>query len=47
MVAVAATAGNAVAAALTVFNAEPKELPLSPPRLWRLIHQTGNRTGKS
>ena len=39
MVAVAATAGNAVAAALTVFNAEPKELPLSPPRLWRLIHQ--------
>ena len=47
MVAVAATAGNAVAAALTIFNAEPKELPLSPPRLWRLIHQTGNRTGKS
>jgi carbon-monoxide dehydrogenase large subunit len=39
MVAVAATAGNAVAAALTAFNAEPKELPLSPPRLWRLIHQ--------
>lgn len=39
MVAVAATAGNAVAAALTAFNVEPKELPLSPPRLWRLIHQ--------
>ena len=39
MVAVAATAGNAVAAALTAFKAEPKELPLSPPRLWRLIHQ--------
>ena len=39
MVAVAATAGNAVAAALTAFKTEPKELPLSPPRLWRLIHQ--------
>jgi aerobic carbon-monoxide dehydrogenase large subunit len=39
MVAVAATAGNAVAAALTAFKAEPKELPLSPPRLWSLIHQ--------
>ena len=39
MVAVAATAGNAVAAALSSFGVEPKELPLSPPRLWRLIQQ--------
>jgi carbon-monoxide dehydrogenase large subunit len=39
MVAVAATAANAVAAALTAFKAEPTELPLSPPRLWRLIHR--------
>jgi carbon-monoxide dehydrogenase large subunit len=37
MVAVAATAANAVAAALAAFNVEPNELPLSPPRLWRLI----------
>jgi aerobic carbon-monoxide dehydrogenase large subunit len=40
MVAVAATASNAVAAALTAFKAEPNELPLSPPRLWRLIQQS-------
>jgi carbon-monoxide dehydrogenase large subunit len=39
MVAVAATAGNAVAAALAAFKVEPNELPLSPPRLWRLIQQ--------
>jgi aerobic carbon-monoxide dehydrogenase large subunit len=39
MVAVAATAGNAVAAALADFKVEPNELPLSPPRLWRLIQQ--------
>ena len=37
MVAVAATAANAVAAALAAFSVEPNELPLSPPRLWRLI----------
>jgi aerobic carbon-monoxide dehydrogenase large subunit len=39
MVAVAATAANTVAAALAVFKVEPNELPLSPPRLWRLIQQ--------
>jgi carbon-monoxide dehydrogenase large subunit len=39
MVAVAATAGNAVAAALSSFGVEPNELPLSPPRVWRLIQQ--------
>jgi carbon-monoxide dehydrogenase large subunit len=34
---------NAVAAALSSFGVEPRELPLSPPRLWRLIHE--GRTG--
>ena len=29
---------NAVAAALSSFGVEPRELPLSPPRLWQLIH---------
>ncbi len=39
MVAVAATAANAVAAALASLNVQPNELPLSPPRLWRLIQR--------
>jgi hypothetical protein len=26
-----------VAAALTAFGVEPRELPLSPPRVWKLI----------
>jgi aerobic carbon-monoxide dehydrogenase large subunit len=30
---------NAVAAALIEFGVEPRELPLSPPALWRLIEQ--------
>jgi carbon-monoxide dehydrogenase large subunit len=30
---------NAVAAALSAFGVEPRELPLSPPALWRLIEQ--------
>ncbi len=29
---------NAVAAALASLGVEPRELPLSPPRVWRLIH---------
>ncbi len=37
MVAVAAAVGNAVAAALRPLGVEPTELPLTPPRLWRLI----------
>jgi carbon-monoxide dehydrogenase large subunit len=28
---------NAVAAALRPLGVEPRELPLSPPRLWQLI----------
>ncbi|HKS86515.1 MAG TPA: xanthine dehydrogenase family protein molybdopterin-binding subunit [Pseudolabrys sp.] len=42
MVAVAATAANAVANALSSFKIEPNELPLTPPRLWRLIQQSGS-----
>ncbi len=30
---------NAVAAALAPFGVEPRELPLSPPRMWELINQ--------
>jgi CO/xanthine dehydrogenase Mo-binding subunit len=30
---------NAVAAALASFNAEPRALPLSPMRVWELIHR--------
>jgi aerobic carbon-monoxide dehydrogenase large subunit len=41
-VATAATIGNAVAAALTAWNVQPTELPLSPPRLWQLIQQARN-----
>jgi carbon-monoxide dehydrogenase large subunit len=37
MVAVAATTANAIAAALASLGVEVRELPLSPPRLWRLI----------
>ena len=39
IVAVAAAVGNAVANALSSFGVEPKELPLTPPMLWRLIQQ--------
>jgi len=28
---------NAVAAALATFGVSPRELPLSPPRIWALI----------
>lgn len=37
IVAVAAAIGNAVAAALAGFGVEIRELPLTPPRLWRLV----------
>ena len=40
MVAVAATAANAVAAALAPLGVEVRELPLSPARLWALTHGT-------
>ena len=43
MVAVAATAANAVAAALAPLGVEVRELPLSPAHLWRLVN--GVRAG--
>jgi carbon-monoxide dehydrogenase large subunit len=33
---------NAVAAALSPLGVEPRELPLSPPRVWQLIQEAGN-----
>ena len=44
MVAVAATAANAVAAALAPLGVEVRELPLSPAHLWRLLN--GDRAGR-
>src|SRR5215470_13818628 len=35
---VAGVVANAVAAALASFGVEPRELPLSPPRVWELMH---------
>ncbi len=35
---------NAVAAALRPFGVEPRELPLSPPRVWAMIAAAGART---
>jgi aerobic carbon-monoxide dehydrogenase large subunit len=43
IVAVAATIGNAVAAALASFRVEPRELPLTPPSVWRLIEEAKAR----
>jgi len=37
IVAVAATVGNAVAAALASLDVQPNELPLTPPRIWSLV----------
>jgi aerobic carbon-monoxide dehydrogenase large subunit len=34
---------NAVAAALGPLGVEPRELPLSPPRVWQLIEEAGQR----
>ena len=41
MVAVAATAANAVAAALVSLGVEVRELPLSPAHLWKLVKGNG------
>jgi aerobic carbon-monoxide dehydrogenase large subunit len=43
IVLVAATIGNAVAAALVKFGAEPNELPLTPARIWALIEASQSR----
>ena len=42
-VSVAATVTNAIAAALRSMAVEPKDLPLSPPRLWALIDESRSR----
>jgi aerobic carbon-monoxide dehydrogenase large subunit len=48
MVAVAATAANAVAAALSSLGVEVRELPLSPAHLWRLVNgERGRRTNSA
>jgi carbon-monoxide dehydrogenase large subunit len=49
MVAVAATAANAVAAALRPLGIEVRELPLSPAQLWKLLtpERAGTRSERS
>jgi aerobic carbon-monoxide dehydrogenase large subunit len=47
MVAVAATAANAVAAALAPLGVEVRELPLSPAQLWRLVNSNGSANPSS
>lgn len=42
IVAVAAAVGNAVANALSSLGVEPKELPLTPPKIWRLVQDARN-----
>ena len=44
IVAVAAAVGNAVSAALSSFGVQARELPLSPPRVWRLIADAKAKT---
>jgi len=45
IVAVAAAIGNAVAAALASLGIEPKELPLTPARIWRLVQDAQTTAG--
>jgi carbon-monoxide dehydrogenase large subunit len=47
IVSVAATVGNAVAAALAKFGVEPNEMPLTPARIWRLIEQGRARSASA
>jgi len=47
MVAVAAATANAVAAALASYGVEITELPLSPPRIWRLVEAAKSRRAGS
>ncbi|HEU5017561.1 MAG TPA: xanthine dehydrogenase family protein molybdopterin-binding subunit [Pseudolabrys sp.] len=39
LIAVGGVIGNAIAGALRSFGVQPRDLPLSPPRLWHLIDQ--------
>jgi carbon-monoxide dehydrogenase large subunit len=47
IVAVAAAVGNAIANALSSLGVEPTEMPLTPPRLWRLIQDAKARNSSS
>jgi carbon-monoxide dehydrogenase large subunit len=47
MVAVAATAANAVAAALAPLGVELRDLPLSPANVWALVQRSAETGGKS
>ncbi len=40
LIVVGGVIANAIAAALRPLNVEPRDLPLSPPRLWQLIEKT-------
>ena len=41
---VAGVIGNAIADALTSFGVEPRSLPITPPALWRLVHESKSGT---
>jgi carbon-monoxide dehydrogenase large subunit len=43
LIAVGGVVSNAIAAALRSLSVEPRDLPLSPPRLWQLIAQASSR----
>lgn len=45
LIAVGGAISNAIAAALRSLAVEPRDLPLSPPRLWRLIENAGKSSG--
>ena len=45
LIAVGGVIGNAIAAALRSLAVEPRDLPLSPPRLWRLIQDARESSG--
>jgi carbon-monoxide dehydrogenase large subunit len=44
LIAVGGVLSNAIAAALRSLMIEPRDLPLSPPRLWQLIEQARGRS---
>jgi carbon-monoxide dehydrogenase large subunit len=45
LIAVGGVIGNAIAAALASLDVQPRDLPLSPPRLWRLIEESRRAAG--
>jgi aerobic carbon-monoxide dehydrogenase large subunit len=46
LIAVGGVIANAIAAALRSLNVEPRDLPLSPPRLWQLIDEAKREARK-